>query len=587
MENQTDNLNDLLIKYSEGTMSSDDYEHLLDVLNHSSDEDVFNVLGMHWDSFSCGENKDFYHEKRVQLYESLSRKIRRHKRPEENKSTVETFVIWKWFWIAASFVLLAIGSWFVSNYMDNVRASDWDGQNVVVQSGTIGNSSVLLPDGSKVTLNAKSRLSYGADFGKNGRRVLLDGQGFFEVLHHDDNKFVVETKFMDITVYGTVFNVYAYEDNGIVEMSLLDGNVRVETKGVSSQCFNVQPNEKVTYNKATGEAFLEPTDNVLETAWMKDYLVFIRKLSEKNPDSKLMKAYMDAHVCSNVYTVQGGKAHSHYCHRAFCPICQRIQTAQNVKKFLPVMKYLASEGREFYFVTLTLQNCVTDDARVLRDFMRRCNRMWADGIRTKHKFRSLGISGVIKKECTYHVVKKDLFSFHYHFHIIVDSLEAAKYVVAQWKKLHGSTVADARFQKYKKIEDFENAAIEVFKYASKASVSKSKGRDGKKKIQINYKALDMIYTAMHGMQRMSSFGQFRTMIGDEALNDFRDEDLVLNIEGLNVEDGCYTWYMSVKDKVADWYNMETGEALCCYKVTRKDELLQDIYLDEDIFPNSG
>ena len=81
----------------------------------------------------------------------------------------------------------------------------------------------------------------------------------------------------------------------------------------------------------------------------------------------------------------------------------------------------------------------------------------------------------------------------------------------------------------------------------------------------------MIYTAMHGMQRMSSFGQFRTMIGDEALNDFRDEDLVLNIEGLNVEDGCYTWYMSVKDKVADWYNMETGEALCCYKVTRKDE----------------
>ena len=67
MENQTDNLNDLLIKYSEGTMSSDDYEHLLDVLNHSSDEDVFNVLGMHWDSFSCGENKDFYHEKRVQI----------------------------------------------------------------------------------------------------------------------------------------------------------------------------------------------------------------------------------------------------------------------------------------------------------------------------------------------------------------------------------------------------------------------------------------------------------------------------------------------------------------------------------------
>mgnify|MGYP004454491729 CR=1 FL=1 len=30
------------------------------------------------------------------------------------------------------------------------------------------------------------------------------------------------------------------------------------------------------------------------------------------------------------------------------------------------------------------------------------------------------------------------------------------------------------------------------------------------------------------------------------LNDFRDEDLVLDVEGLNVDDGCYTWYMSVK-----------------------------------------
>ena len=66
----------------------------------------------------------------------------------------------------------------------------------------------------------------------------------------------------------------------------------------------------------------------------------------------------------------------------------------------------------------------------------------------------------------------------------------------------------------------------------------------------------------------------------EMLSNFRGEYLVLDVEDLNVDDDCYTWYMSVKDKVADWYNMETGETLCCYKVTRKDELLQDIYLEE-------
>lgn len=315
------------------------------------------------------------------------------------------------------------------------------------------------------------------------------------------------------------------------------------------------------------------------------------KLAEKNPESKLLKAYEESHYCSNTYVVEGGKAHSHYCHRPFCPICQRIQTAQNVEKFLPIMKFLRSEGREFYFVTLTCRNCVTDNVDELRSFIKKNNKIWSEGIRTRHAFRSLKCSGVMKKECTYHVKdkKKGVYSFHYHFHVIVDSLEAAKYIVAQWKKLQG-TESDSRFQKYVKVQDLENSALELFKYSSKASVSvtKSKKHKGKKtkieKVEINYQALDVIYTAMHGMQRMSSFGKFREMIGDEALNEFRDEDLELNVEGLNVEDGVYTWYMSIKDRVADWFNMETGESLCRYEVTSKDELLQEIYLEEEKSP---
>lgn len=72
---------------------------------------------------------------------------------------------------------------------------------------------------------------------------------------------------------------------------------------------------------------------------------FSRKLAEKNPESKLIKAYEESYFCSNTYTVGGGKAHSHYCHRPFCPICQRIQTAQNIEKFLPIMKFcIVREG---------------------------------------------------------------------------------------------------------------------------------------------------------------------------------------------------------------------------------------------------
>lgn len=271
MRNQKEYLNDLLTQYGEGTISSNDFEYLLDALNNTSDEEMFEVLSEHWNSFSYDENDIHCDKKKVQLYKSLRHELRKHK---EERTHLRVPMKRRWLYIAAAFVLLIVGTWIVRGYIDNLKADRWERQNVVVQSGGVGNSLILLPDGSKITLNAKSQLSYRSDFGRNRRQVMLRGQGFFEVAHDAKKAFVVETDCMDITVYGTVFNVYAYENNEIVEMSLLDGNVKVETKGPLHQSFDVKPNEKVTFNKVTGKLLLEPTDNMLETAWMRDTLIF-------------------------------------------------------------------------------------------------------------------------------------------------------------------------------------------------------------------------------------------------------------------------------------------------------------------------
>lgn len=270
MVDHKEHLNDLLIKYSEGNISSDDFAHLLDAVNNASDEELFEVLGRHWDSFSLGGNEAFYNNKKDQLYKVLSQEMRKH----EKKFSLLAFMSQHWYRIAASLVLFIVTTWIINVSIAHFGVTDLDGQNVIVQSGSVGRSSVILPDGTKVRLNAKSRLSYRHDFGKDGRQVVLNGQGFFEVAHDRKNKFVVKTVYMDITVYGTVFNVYAYEDNDIMEMSLLDGSVRVETKGPLSQTFDVNSNEKVVYDKVTGKSHLEMTDNTLETAWMKGYLIF-------------------------------------------------------------------------------------------------------------------------------------------------------------------------------------------------------------------------------------------------------------------------------------------------------------------------
>ena len=80
-------------------------------------------------------------------------------------------------------------------------------------------------------------------------------------------------------------------------------------------------------------------------------------------------------------------------------MCEGIERGENVKKLVGVMKYLGWEGREFYFVRVRLEKCVSDDGRVLGDFMGKCKGMWGEGIRRKDKLGCVDIWGVIKKEC--------------------------------------------------------------------------------------------------------------------------------------------------------------------------------------------
>ena len=87
-------------------------------------------------------------------------------------------------------------------------------------------------------------------------------------------QFVVQTGFIDITVLGTSFNVYAYEDKDFLEMALVKGSVRVNTVRPPYKSLHARPNEKITYNKHTGQLMLETTSNQAETAWMQEELTF-------------------------------------------------------------------------------------------------------------------------------------------------------------------------------------------------------------------------------------------------------------------------------------------------------------------------
>ena len=91
-----------------------------------------------------------------------------------------------------------------------------------------GQYQVALPDGSRVWLNASSRLFFPTVFKQGERKVRLLGEAYFEVKSDKEHPFIIETsKGASLRVLGTSFNVNAYEDDAQETTTLLTGSLQV------------------------------------------------------------------------------------------------------------------------------------------------------------------------------------------------------------------------------------------------------------------------------------------------------------------------------------------------------------------------
>lgn len=92
-----------------------------------------------------------------------------------------------------------------------------------------GQFQVVLPDGSKVWLNAESTLRYPVTFTGEERRVELIGEGYFEVESNSKKPFKVASNDQLVTVLGTHFNINAYSDESNMTTTLVEGALQVES----------------------------------------------------------------------------------------------------------------------------------------------------------------------------------------------------------------------------------------------------------------------------------------------------------------------------------------------------------------------
>lgn len=264
----------LLYKYFNGQASEDEAKKIIAWL----DEDVkhrkeFIKLKKTWIESGIGLSND--HSQTDDSYTEFLNNIEDKGAQQPTKTRNLRIVP---FWRYAAIIVLLLGFAF-TGYLVGTRQdilSHVQYYEIEVPYG--GKSIITLPDGTKVWLNAGSKLKYEKDFGKDTRKVRLEGEGYFSVTKHH-HPFIVHTSHLNISVLGTVFNVKSYPEENEISTTLIEGKVRIDAENSQMEPVYLTQNQKLTFYKNKLSSEITPTGK-LEN-----------KLGEnRSNDLKLLKA---------------------------------------------------------------------------------------------------------------------------------------------------------------------------------------------------------------------------------------------------------------------------------------------------------
>jgi len=142
-------------------------------------------------------------------------------------------------------------------------------------------SNILLSDGTKVCLNAGSKLVFPQKFSGKNRKVFLKGEAYFDVFKNKDIPFIVSTNNMNVIVHGTSFNIRDNDSENELEVVLVEGAVSLKENSVMdllSKEIKLIPNQKAVYNKTDNKTSVESNvDIAYYVSWKEGLLEFNRE----------------------------------------------------------------------------------------------------------------------------------------------------------------------------------------------------------------------------------------------------------------------------------------------------------------------
>ncbi|MEP1778984.1 FecR domain-containing protein [Reichenbachiella sp.] len=234
----------------------------------ASNKNTYEVIQKSWQVPSEVKTKQM----RGRLFDKIVDGIGREEFQHYPKNKAFPFrTLMKYAAVAALVTTISIGLWQIE---DTTLPADQMPVTMIEKVNPKGQKSTIhLPDGSKVVLNAGSKLTYPQSFDASVREIRLEGEAYFDVARDEAHPFVVNAKNIAVQALGTAFNVNTRNEK--IDVALTHGRVKVSVTKDNTKNVILEPGEMATYDKA-GEQFSKATfspDQVI--AWKDGRLVFV------------------------------------------------------------------------------------------------------------------------------------------------------------------------------------------------------------------------------------------------------------------------------------------------------------------------
>lgn len=241
-----ENFLDLLIKELSGNINPDEKAVLEDLLVQ---DDIYKQLYKAFKAY--WKTKDTECFDNAQSFQKIKARINQIESANEKP---KLYILNKpVFWRSIAAALIPLACWGI--YYRKIITSKDDRSAIVwhqKQTGSGSKSTIVLGDGTRIILNAKSCLKFPSAFEGKTREVYLIGEAFFDVHKDHQHPFIIHTGKMNVRVLGTAFDVKAYPNDVLSETTLIRGSVEVTLADRPSDHIILKPKEKLVVNNSDG-----------------------------------------------------------------------------------------------------------------------------------------------------------------------------------------------------------------------------------------------------------------------------------------------------------------------------------------------